>query len=393
MPRRDPDPRADPVNALRGRSFVLLLLATFGAVSNYATLLAVVPLWAASGGSEGTGVGATTGVMMGATVVSQLCMGWLFRLLSLRVILAIGAAMMGLATPAYGWSDALGPVLAVSAVRGFGFGMVVVAGSALTAALIPNTQLGKGVGLYGLATGLPSVACMPAGVWVAQEIGFEPVFIATTVLALVAVPIALGVRRAGVSPEPREPAPRRIRMSSRLTPLLASCILMVGVSIGLGGTSTFLPLALSHAATASVSLLALSLGINIGRMGAGAISDTIGSGRLLLPAIAAATLGMAGIALVAGLGGGAVAALAAAAYGLGFGAVQNDTLVIMLRRGGPKAHGLVSTSWNMAYDGGTGVGAIALGVVVTWSDEAWAFAVSAMLIGLTLPLAWREGRR
>lgn len=394
--RRQPnvDPRTPSHGSpLRSRGFILLLVATFAAVSNYATLLSVVPLWAAHGGSGGTGVGATTGVMMAATVASQLSMGWLFRVLSLRRLFALGAALMGVATPAYVLSDALAPLLAISAVRGVGFGMVVVAGSAITAELIPTSLLGKGVGLYGLSTGLPSVVCLPAGVWVAQEVGFAPIFWVMSALGLIAAPIALGVRTGAGADEPMRTADRGARAWGPIAPLAPGFALMIGVSIGLGGLSTFLPLAIEHSVTASAALLTMSIGVNIGRLGVGAISDSIGSGRMVLPAVLTAAIGMVGVAILAGPGPQAVAPVAALAYGVGFGAVQNETLVVMLHRTGPKGHGLASTVWNMAYDGGAGVGAVALGGVVALASHEAAFAVSAALIIATAPLAWLDGRR
>lgn len=391
--RRRTNTNTDTESPLRSRGFILLLVATLLSVSNYATLLSVVPLWAAGGGSGGTGVGATTGVMMGATVASQLCMSWLLRVLSLRSLFAIGAALMGVATPAYVLSDALGPVLAVSAVRGVGFGMVVVAGSALTAKLIPTNLLGKGVGLYGLATGLPSAICLPVGVWVAQEIGFAPVFWTLTALTLAAAPIVLGIRVGDTRASTTNSSRRESGTRALLVPMLSGFVLMIGVSIGLGGLSTFLPLAIEHSVTGSIALLAMSIGVNIGRLGVGAISDTIGPGRMVLPAVVAGALGMAGVSAVVGSGPQTVAPIAALAYGIGFGAVQNETLVVMLRRGGPAGHGLASTVWNMAYDGGAGVGAVVLGVVVAMASHEAAFAVSAVLIAITAPLAWLDSRR
>lgn len=391
--RRRTNTNTDTESPLRSRGFILLLVATLLSVSNYATLLSVVPLWAAGGGSGGTGVGATTGVMMGATVASQLCMSWLLRVLSLRSLFAIGAALMGVATPAYVLSDALGPVLAVSAVRGVGFGMVVVAGSALTAKLIPTNLLGKGVGLYGLATGLPSAICLPVGVWVAQEIGFAPVFWTLTALTLAAAPIVLGIRVGDTRASTTNSGRRESGTRALLVPMLSGFVLMIGVSIGLGGLSTFLPLAIEHSVTASIALLTMSIGVNIGRLGVGAISDTIGPGRMVLPAVVAGALGMAGVSAVVGSGPQTVAPIAALAYGIGFGAVQNETLVVMLRRGGPAGHGLASTVWNMAYDGGAGVGAVVLGVVVAMASHEAAFAVSAVLIAITAPLAWLDSRR
>lgn len=375
---------------LRSRSFVLLLISAFAATSNYATLLSVVPLWAAEGGSGGTGVGSTTAVMMAATVASQLSMPSMLRLLPLRSALALGAALMGVATPAYLISNALGPVLAVSAVRGLGFGMVVVAGSALTAELVPSRLIGKGIGVYGLATGLPSAICLPAGVWIAQEVGFAPVFLVITALTFAAVPIVLGVG----SHESRHEVPLSGvpagRSASGLGLLIAPTLLMVGVSIAFGGLSTFVPLAIEHPLTASTALFAMSIGVNVGRFGAGAVSDVIGAGRVALPAVLVGVLGLAGLAWLTGSEHGVIVSVTAFAFGISFGGVQTDTLVVMFRRAGKGGRRKASTVWNMAFDGGAGMGAVALGGVVALASYEVAFAVSAGLVAATVPVAWRE---
>lgn len=376
---------------LRGRDFTLLLLATFGALSNYAPLLSVVPLWAASGGSGGTGIGATTGVVMGTTVLTQLAMGRLLRLLTLRRMLGLGALLLGSATPAYALSSALAPVLVVSALRGVGFAMVVVAGSALVAELIPPQQWGKGAGVYGLATGLPSVVCLPLGVWAAQEIGFTTVFLVTTALSLAAVPMVLAMSGDRSRPMPDTASSQR-RARVPLRPLGGPWVLLLAAAFALGGVATFLPLALSSPGVASVALLALSVSMISGRWGAGALGDRIGSGRLLPPAVVVGAVGMGGLALGVEYGG-PVAVAAAALYGLGFGAIQNETLVVMLRRSGPRGHGMASTVWNIAYDAGTGAGAVLLGVVVAMSDHVWAFTAAAVAIAVTAPVAWLESRR
>ncbi|HET7328003.1 MAG TPA: MFS transporter [Nocardioidaceae bacterium] len=379
-------------SGLRGRDFTLLLLATFGALSNYAPLLSVVPLWAAAGGSGGTGVGATTGVVMGTTVLTQLSMGRLLRLLTLRRMLGLGALLLGAVTPAYALSSALAPVLAVSAVRGVGFAMVVVAGSALVAELIPRQQWGKGAGVYGLAAGLPSVVCLPLGVWVAQEVGFVPVFLAASGLCLLSVPLVLamsGNRRA--RPEPVADRPDR-RTRVPLRPLGGPWVLLLAAAFALGGVATFLPLALASPGVASAALLTLSVCMIAGRWSAGALGDVLGSGRLLPPAVALAAAGMGGLALGVEYGG-TVAMVAAAFYGLGFGAVQNDTLVVMLHRAGAHGHGVASTVWNVAYDAGTGAGAVLLGVLVATAGHTWAFTAAAVAIAATAPAAWLQARR
>ncbi|MBO1752663.1 MFS transporter [Actinotalea sp. BY-33] len=418
--------------AVFSRDYLLLLAAVFGALSNYAPLLSVVPLWAAQGGAGGGAVGAVTGVMMGATVVTQLAMRPLLRALSLRRMVAVGALVMGLATPAYLLSTAIGPVLAVSALRGAGFALVVVAGAALVSELVADTHLSRGTGFFGLAAGLPNVAMLPLGVLVAQQVGFLPVVVGTTLLALVAVPLALGlstdeprgrqVRAVDLSsppsphpatpapadPAPADPAPAdpseattapTLTVHPPLGPLVAPAVVFLATALGLGAALTFLPLAVPVAGTASVALLVLSVAMIVGRVGAGALGDGRGPGALLLPGVLLSGGGMLGVALAAGAAGSPwtasptvtvlLAVVGAGLFGLGFGAVQNDSLVVILRRSGRGGHGTASTVWNIAYDGGTGLGAVIVGAVLVGTGYGWAFGATAVGILLVAPVARR----
>lgn len=136
---------------------MLLLAAMFAAFASFAPLLSVVPLWAVVGGAGESGAGATTGVFMLATVLTQIGMPWLTRRVSYRAALGVGAVLLGVPALLYPASAELAPVIVVSALRGVGFGLLTVAGSTLVARLVPPSQRGRGVGLYGFAVGLPNL--------------------------------------------------------------------------------------------------------------------------------------------------------------------------------------------------------------------------------------------
>ncbi|GAA2408507.1 MFS transporter [Actinomadura vinacea] len=395
---------ADGSAGLAGRDFLLMLAASFGMFSNHAVLLSVVPLWSVGGGAGHGGAGVTTGTVMAVTVLVQVWMGRLTGRFGARVLLAAGALLLGVPSFGYAVSDALPWVLAVSAVRGAGFGIVTVAGAALAAAMVAPDRRGRAVGLYGLAVGLPQVLVLPAGLWAAERFGFVPVFVVAGVLSVLAAPLVAAMsgrttlaRRAGAT---RARGPARASVSDSVgaarrvlagsagpwTALFAS-------ACAFGGIASFLPLALDDPAAAATALLVLSAAIIAGRWAAGVWSDRCGAGRLAAPGVLVTAAGMAGLAFAASpAGGGIVAVVAAAAYGLGFGLVQNDTLVVMFHRSGPDGHGSASAAWNIAFDAGTGVGAVVLGLVSGALGIAGSFAVAAAGVIAALPLAWLDAR-
>ena len=62
---------------------------------------------------------------------------------------------------------------------------------------------------------------------------------------------------------------------------------------------------------------------------------------------------------------------------------------MMLERVPSSAYGTVSAVWNLAYDLGWGMGAAGVGMVVSMNGYPSAFALTAALVLVTVPLARR----
>lgn len=375
-------PRGAAAPARAPRGLAVLLATTFLAFLNFAGLLAVVPLWASTGGLGSAGVGSTTGVMMAATVATQLSARWLFRLLSLRAMMITGAALLGVPTPLYMLSADVVPILALTALRGVGFALMVVAGAILVADVAGSDRLARAVSYYGVAGALPNVVALGGGVWAAETWGFPVVFAvmgAAGVLgAILACVLPRGSRAAFTSATRQD-----VR---RLAPVI---VLFAATTAAFGAASTFLPLSGPDATLAALALLIASGAIVLGRLAAGAIADRVGSGRLLAPSGAAVAIGMVVVGL--SLEGPMWALLLGCALiGVGFGACQNDSFVVTLGVFGPERRGTASTIWNVAYDGGVGLGAFGLGWIIGQLGHSAAFAVLGGAIAVVTAACMRR---
>jgi MFS family permease len=138
---------------------VLLLIAAVGSLSGFYLLLSVVPLYAAAAGAGSLGAGLATGAMMLSTVLLELAVPRLVGRLGYRAVMAVGLILLGVPAAALATSPALPLVLVASLARGAGLGIVVVAGTALAAGAVPAERRGEGLGVYGVAVGVPAVAC------------------------------------------------------------------------------------------------------------------------------------------------------------------------------------------------------------------------------------------
>ena len=368
-----------------------MLGATVLCFSGYALLLPVVPLWVERGGSGALGSGATTAVLMATTVATQLSVPWLLVRVGHRWVLAVGSALLGAPAPFLAASAELTPVLLLSAVRGVGFGLATVAGSALVAELVPRAQHGRAAGRYGLAVGLPQLVLLAAGVAVVERFGFTAVFIAAGVAPVLGALLVPAIRgplrpvRTAAGPAPRPP------VRSVFVPVLA----MLTCSVAQGGLITFLPLAVPGTVLlVPGALLATAAGALLGRLVAGELVDRRGwGGRLLVPGMLLTAAGMVAEVLALYAGAGALVVIGAAAVGFGFGVVQNDSLTVLFAGFGAAGYGAASAIWNIAFDAGTGAGALGLGAVAEPLGYPAAFGASAaLLLGSGMLVALVRGR-
>ncbi|MEU1725365.1 MFS transporter [Nonomuraea sp. NPDC005692] len=356
---------------MMSRSLSLMMAASVTGMLGFFLLFSTVPLYAATGGSGASGAGLATGAMMASTVLAELAVPWLLSRHGYRAAMALGLVLLGLPALLLPLSAELPVVLAVSLLRGAGLGVLVVAGTALTADLVPAERRGEGLGLYGLAVGVPSVAGLPLGLWAADVLGFAPVLVVAGLLPLAGLVAVTGL------PAGR---PATAGAGGRTGGLAAPMLVFASVTVSVGVLVTFLPLAGSPG-LASAALLAQSLATPAARWWAGRFGDRHGPAGLLVPGLLAAAAGTAlqawttaPVAVVAGM----------ALFGAGFGVLQNATLTMMLQRGEPAR---VSALWNLAYDAGMGVGATGFGLVLGHTGYRLGFVLVAALVVVTIPLA------
>ncbi|PDP84923.1 MFS transporter [Glycomyces fuscus] len=387
---------------LRGRGFALLIAATATGLCGFAAVLPLVPLWATRGGAGEFGAGSTTAAFMLTTVLTQLAMPWLLERGGYRWAFPVGALVMGLPTPLFALTADLGPLVAVSAVRGVGFGMVSVAGTVLAARLVPHHQVGRATGYYGLAVGLPQVLILPGGVALALNIGFDTAFWLTGLCSVLGAALSWGIwyadggrNRVALRSTGRSAARDAPAGLPLLRVLAAPLVLMLLTASSASAVITFLAIPLERAAwLVGGALAAYALAVVVGRWSAGMLHDRHRRALLLLPGMVGAVAGMAlvtaalwSVGDAPGAGTALLVLLGSAVFGLGFGAVQNETVTLMLNRAGPAGYGRASAVWNIGFDAGSGAGAIVLGLLIQLTGYGPAFAVTALALLASVPLA------
>ena len=365
------------------RPVILLTFVAFAALSGFQLLLSVVPLYADEAGGGSSGAGLATAAFMLSTVLTQIQMPRILGRYGYPRALAGGLLFLGVPAFFYAYAQTVAPILVVTLVRGVGFGIITVVFAALIVELAPPDRRGEALGLLGVAITLPTIFCNPLGLWTVDRLGYEVVFMLGGAVPLLGFGVILGIRSAAPSGKAKEGTGAGFFAGLRRASLRHIFLLFATATMAGGVVVTFLPLAAPGAGAFSAASALLLIGVTstASRWWAGRFCDRRDPRLLLAPGLLVCALGMAGLPL-----GGVVLVVGAMLFGIGFGLLQNATLILMMERVSKSEYGLGSTLWNAAFDAGTGLGAFVFGFVISAVGFSWSFSICSGLLALALIL-------
>ncbi len=391
----------------RTRGIPALLAVTAAGFAGYAVLLPVAPLWAVRGGAGSAGAGLVNGALLLATVATQGLVPRLLRRHGTGRTLTAGLLLLGGPSLLYLVSDGLAWILAMSVLRGLGFGALTVIGSTTVANLATRERHGAAVGAYGAAIAVPQLLLLPAGTWLTETVGFWVVFVLGTfpLLGAAAVPARVRASRRHQDETARAPVPRPgealgaaggTSRARQLVPVLGPpTVLLLGITLPGGALITFVPQMSSVPAATTAGLALLTAMAALSRWRFGALADRYGARVFLVPLVllTVVALGLAALSVddpadtrVPWL------LLAMLLVGVSYGGLQSLTLLLSLAAVRDDEYATASAVWNIGFDAGTGLGSVLVGALAAGFSFPSALLVTAGVSCLTLPLAVRRRR-
>lgn len=367
---------------------IRLLVVAFAAFTSFGLTLASLPQWAATGGAGVGLVGLVTAAMLTATVVVQLCVPLLTARFRGDVLLGLGLVLLGLPSPLYFVSNDVLWLMAVSAVRGAGFGILTVLGASLAVSIAPPARRGEVVGVYGIAIAIPTTVAVPIGLAWALDGSFALVAFGAMAPALAVFLVS------GLVPDLRHSADVPVSSARLLAHgrdamgALSPSVVVFAVTFAGAGYLTFIPLAANVGPQVVLAVWIFSIAGALARWGAGFVADRWGSRHLLIAAAIASGVGLLAVAVDIGHGSlGALGLGGAAVFGIGYGAVQNLTLLEAVAR--TQNHEVASSVWNIGFDAGTATGAWLIGLVAASSfGVSGGMGVASIAIFASVFLLW-----
>ena len=168
-------------------SFIKICLVNFFVFVSFHSFLPTFPFFVTHLGGDAVMIGVATALFSIAAIVSRPFAGWLVDTKGRCTLLMIG--LIGLALLPMGYFVSTGIIVALflRTIQGVFHATSSNAASTWAADIIPPRRMGEGLGMYGLSTALSTAMAPAAGLALMNALGFRPLFVATTIAALIAI--------------------------------------------------------------------------------------------------------------------------------------------------------------------------------------------------------------
>ncbi|CAD6008638.1 MFS transporter [Agreia sp. COWG] len=382
---RTPPPSTRPSSPIP----TALLLAAVGFVTLLTEVLpaGVLPAMAADLGVSESLAGQSVAVFALGCIVAAIPLSRAFARLDRRTVVLLALTVSALANAATAVAPDLASHLATRFVAGLVAGLVWAMLPGYTRGFTRPERFGSTLGIVLSGATLGFALGVPAGTVLGEHLGWRAVFaIVAGVTALFGV-VALVVapRVPGVVPG------RSVRMSAalRIPAVVTILIALAACIIGQNIAYTYLAPVIAFRGTP------LPLGVILAVFGVASVVGTLGAGRLAnvrlgTTILSAALLGTAGLAVVAANPPVWALLIAAAVWGLAFGAYSVLFQIAIARAAGDAADAAQSalvTMWNISITLGGAAGGLILG---SWGAPLLlptAAAVTVLAIPLCIVIA------
>ncbi len=220
-------------NRMWNRNFILVFLCNVFIAFSFHILTPTLPKYvvALGGGVETAGLVATAFTV--TAVITRPFVGYYIDMKSRKKILLASVVIIAAAILGYMFSASVAAMMAFRLLHGIGWGMATTATSTVLVASIPEEQIGRGIGLYGICSSLASVFAPNLGLQLSGSLGYFRMFLVAFALAAASCVLGLLIDESSLRVSPKKPA-QEFGLVNRLFAREAAAPAMITLCVGAG---------------------------------------------------------------------------------------------------------------------------------------------------------------
>ena len=363
--------------------FVGFFFVQFLSFFSFQMLNTNMSLYVARIGGGNRAVGVVACAMTLAMVISRPLAGLLLDAYNRRWILIPAQACIICIMASYRYIDNIPALIALRAVHGFFWAFSATAVTAIVAEFLPRSRMGEGMGIFTIAIGLSMSAAPAIGFSTVSGSGFPALFKFCSVTIACAMGLSIFLRPNDGNGEKKDKSSRAVMV---LPSALPAGMLIAAVAFVSSAIMSFIPFyAVDRGAHSAVPFFTLSaIASLIVRPLSGKLVDCYEPRTVIFPSMLVLTLSCAALAAAPFRGW---MLIAAAAYGLSFGALLGGLQAISLIGADRSHYGSAVATFFLCFDVGNGIGPLFAGPFADFIGYRGTYG-ALTLIACTLTLTY-----
>lgn len=365
-------------NTIWNRNFILVFLCNILTAFSFHILSPTIPKYvlAVGGGVEIAGFVATAfsiTAILTRPVVGNYVNGPRKKAILTAALVIVSVSILG-----YAFSERVSLLVLFRLLHGVGWGMVTTANSTVLVASIPESQIGRGIGLFGISSSLASVFAPNLGLQLIEGVGYFRMFLISFLLAGLGCVLSLAIDEKSLR-KPAAPG-RKQKLSDRLfaREAVVPALVILCVGGGMATISNFIALYADSLQVANIGMYFTVAGavMLFTRPLFGRLSDSKYSRAIVLVSLAGYTCVFLTLGLARSL---PVFLLAAVLYGIFYGALCPIVQTWCVKSVDVSKTGTANSTYYTSLDIGQALGASVAGVLTA------RMSYSGMYFTMTLP--------
>lgn len=344
------------------RNYIIVLIINLLNAFSFNILAPTIPKYVVSIGSGVEIAGFVATAFAITAIITRPFVGYYINIKRKKYMLAAALFIISVCVLGYSLSKNIGPIIAFRLLHGIGWGMVTTSSSTIAVLSVPEDKIGRGIGLFGIASSIASVFAPNLGLNLIESVGYFYMFMISLSLAAIGCILSFfideeSLRKAKATEGKLDVLDRLFAKEAIIPALVILC-----VGFGMATISNFI-------AFYADSLNVKNIGYYFTVAGAvmlvmrplfGSISDKVNTRKIVL-------VSLVGYAMVFVTLGSArtlpVFLLAAVLYGTFYGALCPIVQTWCVKETGTSKSGTANSTYYTSLDVGQGIGASLAGIL------------------------------
>lgn len=297
-----------------------------------------------------------------AAIITRPFAGYYIDIKCKKKILLASMAVITLSILGYALSHHVALIILFRLMHGVGWGMTTTANSSIMVASLPEGRIGRGVGLFGIASSLASVFAPNLGLQLIEYFGYFAMFMIAFLLAATGCALSAAIDEGSLNKTARQKEKKRILDSFFAKEALVPAFTILSVGLGMATISNFIVLYAEKLQVSGIGYYFTVAGavMLIMRPLFGRLSDSKYSRLIIFGAL----FGYMGVFVVLGAARTlSLFLLAAVLYGTFYGALCPIVQTWCVKAVGISKSGTANSIYYTALDIGQGLGASLGGIL------------------------------